>query len=169
MPLPTAWHPVPDVGATRDQGSGATPCVHPQVGRLFRGRQFAHRQVHSLPVRHVQRGHVRDLSEDATATSLPRHAHGAGVRQCPVPPRRPPQVLAAKISRRAHPAVSAAVQSAAGSHRASLEAGSPPGNAQSVLCDLGRRADRRLHLLRSLESPQFGIAEIMRHNLRRHV
>ena len=65
MPLPTTWHPVPHVGAARDQGSGPAPCAHPQVGRLLRGRQFAHRHVRPLPVHHVQRGHVRDLSEDA--------------------------------------------------------------------------------------------------------
>jgi hypothetical protein len=50
------------------QGSGAAPCVHPQVSRLPWGRQFAHRKIHSLPVRHVQRGHFRNLSEDAPAT-----------------------------------------------------------------------------------------------------
>ena len=44
-----------------------------------------------------------------------------------------------------------------------------PGDAQPVLCHPGQRADRRLHLLRPLERPQFSIAEIMRHNLRRCV
>ena len=77
MPLPTTWHPVPHVGAARDQGSDPAPCIHPQVGRLLRGRQFAHRHVRPLSVRHVQCGYVRDRSEDAAAASLPQHAHGA--------------------------------------------------------------------------------------------
>src|SRR5574337_683089 len=114
MPLPTTWHPVSYVGAARNQGSGSAPCSHPQVGGLFWGCQLAHRQVHLLAVRHVQRGHVRDLSEDAAAASFAWHAHGAGTGQCPIPPRGPAQTLASKISRRAHPAVSAAVQSATG-------------------------------------------------------
>ena len=169
MPLPTTWHPVSYVGAARNQGSGSAPCPHPQVGGLFRGRQLAHRQVHPLSVRHVQRDHVRDLSEDAAAASLAWYAHGAGTGQCLIPPCGPAQTLASNISRRAHPAVSAAVLSATGSHRASLEVGPPPGEAQPVLRQLGRRADRRLHMLRSLENTQFGATAIMRHNLRRYV
>jgi hypothetical protein len=169
MPLPTTWHPVPQMGAARGQGSGPAPCAHPQVGRVLRGRQRAHRHVHPLSVRHVQRGHVRDRSEDAAAAARPRHAHGAGGGQCPVPPRGFAQTVASNISRRAHPAVSAAVQSAAGPRRASLEAGPPHGDAQPVLRHLGRRADRRLHMLRPLEKAQLGTAEIMRHKLRRYV
>ena len=45
----------------------------------------------------------------------------------------------------------------------------PHGDAQPVLRHLGRRADRRLHMLRPLENTQLGAAEIMRHNLRRYV
>lgn len=167
MPLPTTGHSVSHVGATRDQGSGADPCAHPQVGRLLRGYQFAHRHVHPLAVRHVQRGHVRNLSEDAATASLAWHAHGAG--QCPVPPRGPAQARASKISRRARPAVSAAVQSAAGLHRASLEARPPHGDTQPVLRHPGRRVDRHLHMLRPLANAQLGATESMRHNLRRYV
>lgn len=54
LQLPTTWHPVPHVGTARDQGSGFASCTHSQVGRLFCRRQFAHRQVHPLSVRHVQ-------------------------------------------------------------------------------------------------------------------
>jgi hypothetical protein len=54
-------------------------------------------------------------------------------------------------------------------HRARLEAGPPPGDAQPLLRHPERRADRRLHMLRPLENAQFGATEIMRHNLRRYV
>ena len=54
-------------------------------------------------------------------------------------------------------------------HRARLEVGPPHGDAQPVLRHLGRRADRRLNVLRPLEKPQLGPASIMRHNLRRYV
>ena len=67
----------------------SSPCAHPQVGRVLRGRQRAHRHVRPLPVRHVQCGRVRDLSEDAAAASHPPYANGAGAGQCPVPPRGP--------------------------------------------------------------------------------
>ena len=73
--------------------------------------------------------------------------------QCQVPSRGPAPALASKTSRRAHRAVSAAVQSAAGPHRARLEVGPPHGDAQPVLRHLGRRADRRLNVLRPLEKP----------------
>jgi hypothetical protein len=169
MPLPTTWHSVSYVGAARNQGSGSAPCPHPQVSGLCWGRQLAHRQVHPLSVRHVQRGHVRDLSEDAAAASLAWHAHGAGTGQCPIPPRGPAQTLAPKISRRAHPAVSAAIKSATGSHRARLETRSPHGDTQPVLRHPGRRGNCHLHLLRPLENTQFSATETMRHNLRRYV
>ncbi len=169
MPLPTPWYPVSYVGAARNQGSGPAPCPHPQVGGLFWGRQLAHRQVHPRAVRHVQRGHVRDLSEDAAAASFAWHAHGAGPGQCPIPPRGPAQALTSKISRRAHPAVSPTVQSATGPHRARLEAHPPHSDTQPVFHHPGRRRDRRLHVLRPLENTQLSATEIMRHNLRRYV
>jgi transposase len=169
MPLPTTWHPVSPVGTARDQGSDPAPCAHPQVGRLCWCRQFAHRHIHPLSVRHVQCGHIRDRSEDAAAAARPRHAHGAGGGHCPVPPRGVAQTVASNISRRAHPAVSAAVQSAAGPRRARLEAGPPRGDAQPVLRHLGRSAHCRLNVLRPLEKAQLGAAEIMRHKLRRYV
>ena len=59
-------------------------------------------------MRYVQCGHVQDLSENAAVASLPR-ARGSA------------QALASEISRWADAAVSAAVLSAAGPHRARLE------------------------------------------------
>ena len=156
MPLPTTWHALSDVGAARDQGSCAEPCSHPQVGRLLRCRQLEHRQVRPLHVRQVQRGHVRDLSEETSAASLARQAHGNCTGQCQVPPRGTSQTLASAISHRAHLAVSAAVQSAAGTHRASLETGPPHGYAQPVLRHPGRIAHRRLKVLRPLEKTKLG-------------
>ena len=64
MPLPAAWHPMPDVGAARDQGPGAAARAHPQIGRVLRRGQSAYRQVRPLPVREVRCGHVRELSEE---------------------------------------------------------------------------------------------------------
>ena len=166
MPLPTTWHPLPDMGAARDQGSGTDPCAHPPVGRLLWCRQFEPRHVRPLPVRHVRRGHVRDRSEDASAASLPRQMHGDCAGQCHGPPCCPAQARASAISHRAHLAVSAAVQPAAGPHRARLEVGPPHGDAQPCLRHPGRMAHRRLNVRRPLEKTQLGAAQRMRHNLR---
>lgn len=48
MPLPATRLTVPDVGATRDQGSGIVPRPHAQIGRLFRRCQPVQRKVCSL-------------------------------------------------------------------------------------------------------------------------
>ena len=157
MPLPTTWHALPNVGAARDQGSCAEPCSHPQVSRLLRCRQLEYWQVRPLHVRHVRRGYVRDLSEEASAASLARQAHGDCAGQCQVPPRCPSQTLASEISHRAHLAVSAAVQSTAGTHRASLETGPPHGYAQPFLRHPRRIAHRSRHVLRPLEKTKLSV------------
>jgi hypothetical protein len=137
MPLPTTWHPLSDVGAVRGQGSCTDPCSHPQVGSLLRRRQLEHKQVRPPHVRQVRRGHVRDLSEDASAASLPRQAHDDCAGQFQVPLRGTAQALASEISHRAHLAVSAAIQSAADPHRASLEVGPPIATHNRFFATLG--------------------------------
>lgn len=54
-------------------------------------------------------------------------------------------------------------------HRACLEAHPPHGDTQPVFRYPGRRRDRRLHVLQSLENTQLSATEIMRYNLRRYV
>ena len=78
-------------------------------------------------------------------------------------------VLAFEISHGAHLAVSATVQSAAGSYRARLETGPPLGDTQPVLRHLGRSALRSRVVLRPLEKTKLSAATIMRHYLRRNV
>ena len=169
MPLPATWYPVPDVGTARDQRSGADACAYPQISGLLWCRQFGHRQVRTRDVREVRRGHIRDLSEEAAAASIPRQAHGRGTRQRQIPPCRASQAIALQVSRRPDATVSATVQPAVGTYRASLEVGSPHGNAQSVLRHAGRSALSGLNLLRPLETSKFDASKIMRHYLRRYV
>lgn len=169
MPLPAAWHKVPDVGTTRDQGSGVDACADPQVsGLLWRG-QSEHRQVYSLHLREVRRRHIRGLSEEALAASFPSQAHGDCAGQRQIPPCRASQTPALEISRRSFLAVSAAIQSAAGTYRTSLEISPPLGNTQSVLRHTGRSPSRSLNMLRPLENSKLDTSKIMRHYLRRYV
>lgn len=60
MPLPAAWHAVPDVGAARDQRPGAAACADSQVGGLPRGGRSEQWQVCARHVREVRCRHVRD-------------------------------------------------------------------------------------------------------------
>ena len=169
MPLPTAWHAMSDVGATQGQGSGADACAHPQIGGLLWRGQSAHRQIHTRHVREVRRGHIRELPEEAPAASLARQAHGDRAGQRQIPPRHSACALAATVSKGAQPAFSAAMQSAVGTHRARLEAGSPHGHAQPFLRHVGRTTHRSRAMLRSLATLQSIAAQTMRHYLRRYV
>jgi hypothetical protein len=169
MPLPTARHTMPDVGAARGQGSGADACAHPQIGSVLWRGQSEYGQIHTHHVREVRCSHLRDLSEEASAASLARQAHGDRAGQRQVPPRRTSQAIAAEISIRAQLAVSAAVQPAVGTHRAGLEAGSSNGYAQLLLRNPGRRALSSRAMLRPLATTQFGAAQTMRHYLSRYV
>ena len=158
MPLPAAWHAMPDVGAARGQGSRADACAHTQIGSLLWRGQSEHGQVRTRHVREVRRRDVRDLSEEAPAASFSGHAHGGRARQRQIPPRNTAQAPAAEISRRAQLAVSTAVQSAIGAHRAGLEAGPPHGYAQPFLRHPGRIAHCGRQMLRPLATTQFGAA-----------
>jgi len=158
VPLPTAWHTVPDVGAARAQGSGADACANPQIGSVLWCGQSEYRQIHTRHVREVRCAHVREFSEATPAPSLARQAHGCRAGQRQVPPRNTAKALACEISLRAQPAISATVQSAARSYRASLEAGPAHGNAQPILRHLGRIARNSRAMLRPLATIQFSAA-----------
>ena len=158
MPLPTAWHPVPNVGAARGQGSGCAACTHPQIsGVLWRG-QSEYRQIHTRNVRQVRRGYFREFSKATPTASFARQANGNSPRQRQIPPCRTSQTLDSEISGRAQSAVPAAVQSATRSYRASLEVGQTFGHAQQILCNLGRTAHGSRAMLRPLAKIQFNAA-----------
>lgn len=70
MPFPTTRHPVPDVGAAGDQGSGVAPRPYAQVSGLLWFRQFEHRQIRPLSMRQVRRHHIRRFPEKTAAASL---------------------------------------------------------------------------------------------------
>ena len=169
MPLPAAWHQVPDVGTARDQGSGTDACSDPQICGLLWRRQPEHREVRARHVREVRRGHIRGVFEEASAASLPWQAHGGCIGQRQIPPCRASQAFALEISGRPEAIVSATVQSAVGTYRASLEVGSSYGDAQSVLRYAGRSPRRSLDMFRPLAVSKFDAAKIMRHYLRRYV
>lgn len=158
MPLPAAWHAMPDVGAARGQGSGADACAHPQIGSLLWRGQSEYRQVRTRHVREIRRRHVRDLSEETPTASFSGHAHGCRARQRQVPPRNTSQAPAAEISHRAQLAVSTAVQSAVGAHRAGLEAGPPNSHAQPLFRHLGRIAHCGRKMFRPMATTQFSAA-----------
>lgn len=158
MPLPAAWHAMPDVGTARGQGSGADACAHPKIGGLLWCGQSQYRKIHTRHVRKIRRRYVRELSEEAPAASPAQQAHGDSAGQRQVPPRHTSQALAAEISHRAQFAVSAAVQSAVGSHRAGLEAGPPHRHAQPLLRHVERTARCGRAMLRPVATTQFGAA-----------
>ena len=169
MPLPTAWHAMPDVGAARDQGSGTDACSRPQIGGLLWRGQFEYRQIHTRHVREIRRGHVRRFPEETPAASLTRQTHGRRAGQRQVPPCRPAGAFTLAVPQGTQPAFPAAIQPAVGAHRACLEAGPPHGNAQPVLRHDERTARCGRAMLRPLATTQFGVAQIMRHYLRRYV
>jgi len=169
MPLPATRHPMPDVGAAGAQGSRVDPCAHPKVGGLLWRGEPGQREVYSLHGREVRCPDVRGVPEEAAAASLARQAHGCRAGQRQIPPCRVAGTLAAEIPPGAHAALFAAVQPAAGAHRARLEARAPNGDAQPLLRYVGRTARRHRAMLRSLATSQFRSASAMRHYLRRYV
>ena len=169
MPLPTTWHPVSEVGTARGQGSRVAPRSDPKVGGLFRCGPLEQRKVCSLPVREVQRADVRGFPEVAAAASLTRQTHGDRARQRQIPPCRASGPSTQETPESTDLALFAALQSAVGAYRTSLEARSSHGYAQPFLRNAGRNTLRNRHLLRSLAKTKLRIAKIMRHYLRRYV
>ena len=156
MPFPTTRHTVPDVGAPGGQRPGAIPCAHAQVGGLLRGGEFEDGQIRPLDVREIRRPHVRNFPEEAVAAPLARQAHGHRARQCPIPPCHIIGAPVTRIPEGIDPVVLAAIQPAAGSHRAGLEAGAATGHTQPVLRHSGRIATRSRIMFRLLAKTECG-------------
>src|SRR3990172_10562321 len=169
MPFPATRYPVPDVGASGDQGPGIAPCSHAQVGGLFRFRQSEYWQVRPFPMRQVRRPHVRSVPEEVAAASVTWQAHGDRAGQREIPPCPIARAPAEAIPQGSDLAVTAAIQSATGPHRAGLEAGAAFGDAQPLLRHPGRIAHRGRLLFRPMAETKRSAAEIMRHYLRRYV
>ena len=158
MPLPTARHAVPYVGAARDQGSRAVPCSHPQVSGLLWRCQPRQRQVRPFHVREIRCSDVRGIPEETVAASHARKTHGDRARQRPIPPCHLVGTVTQEIPSGHDLVIPTAIQPTVGSHRAGLEIDSPHGNAQPLLCHPDRSPCRRRHLLRPLAKSQSCVA-----------
>ena len=169
MPFPATRYPLPHVGTPGRQGPRRDPCLNPQVYRLLRRGQSSPWQIHSLNIPHIRCSYLRGIPENIVAASRAQQTDGRDTRQCPLPPRQTAQAAAAKASSAPRIAVSTAVQSATGSHRAGLEVGASIGHAQPVLCPPGGCEKRHRLMLRPVAKTQFSAAKIMRHYLRRYV
>jgi len=76
MPLPAARNALPDVGASRRQGSSGYPCADAQVYRLLWSGQPAHGQICSFSVHQVRCQNLRGFSEETAAASLTEQKDG---------------------------------------------------------------------------------------------
>lgn len=169
MPLSTARFASTHVDPARNQGSSLAACADPKIrGVLWRG-EFKHRQVCVCNVRRVQCRDVPGIPQETVAVPLPRQAHGGRAGQRQIPPRRFAGTFPAQIPQGVEIVVPATVQSAARTDRTSLEARPTNRHAQPVLCDTRRGARCRRNLFQSLAKTQSGVAQIMRHYLRRYV
>lgn len=155
MPLPTARHAVPDVGSARGQGPGADACPHSQISCVLWRSQPEHRQIRACPVREVRRAHLREFPEALATASVAQQTYGRCTRQRQIPPRHTTGAVAPEISQDPHVALSAAIQSPTGTHRARLEVGSPHGDPQSLLRNLARTPCSGRTMLRPLANIEF--------------
>ena len=168
MSLPATRFALSDVGPAGEQGPHSAARADAQVHRLPQGRQPAHREIRSANVQGVQ---CRDLQTLSTATAASPNAppYDRGTRQCSIPSRRTPDFVLAPARSVTATAVSAALQFVARLDRASLEAGSAPGNPQSLLPPRSGRARGRQRLLRSLATPESDSTKTTLHYLSRCV
>ena len=169
MSLPATRFALSHVGTAGNQGPCLAARLDSKVYCLFRCRQFDHRSVHTHDVHDLQRRHLPELSQAVAAPKEARAAHDPDTRQRPLPSRITPGRVSAPPCSRSKATVSAALQSATGPDRASLEADPAPGDSQPLLCDAYRSAQSRQRLLRPLAPTKQSTAPPMRHYLRRCV
>jgi hypothetical protein len=169
MSLPATWFPLPHVGTARDQRPDPAACADPQIRILLWGGQPGYRAVRTNDVPHLQCSHVQNVPPAPVASADAGAPYDRRARQRPIPSRKAPGQVPASQCPTAASAVPAALQSATGSNRAGLEAGSTPRHPQSLLCHAVKRADSPQRLLRSLAQAQQGTASTMLHYLRRRV
>ena len=150
MSLPTTRFALPHVGTARNQGPHLAARADPQVRRLLWRGQPAQWSVRSHDVRDFQRRHVPELSAASAAPAHTGTAHDAGTGQRSLSSRDPLGAIFAPPRSRSAAGVSAAIQSATGPDRTSLEADPAPRNAQPVLRNASRSAQSRQRVLRPL-------------------
>lgn len=153
MSLPATRLALPHVGAAGNQRPHSAACTDPQVRGLFRCRQPGNRPVRAHDVPHLQRRHFPELPQKAAAPPADsRKANDLGAGQCPISSRDTPSRLPAPPCSPPAAAVSAALQPATGSDRASLETDPATGNSQSLLRNPSRSTESGQRLLQSLAS-----------------
>ena len=169
MPLPTTRHTLPNVDCAGDQRPGADPCSHTPVDCLLWRREFGDREIRVRLVRYVRCQNIRSVFDVVAASTHPRQAHGDRVRQRPIPPCQATRTAAAQIPQSADAPIPAAIQSAVGADRTSLETHPAIGHPQPALRNTWRSARRRADMFQSVAETQLCTEETMRHYLRRYV
>jgi len=169
MPLPTTWHTLSDVDCAGGQRPGADPCANAQVDCLLWGGEPGDGEIRIQLMRHVRCQDIRGFLDVATAPAYQGKTHGHCLGQRPIPPCQATRAVAAQISQGADTPVPAAIQSAVGANRTSLETHPTLGHPQPVLRDAYRGTRRRAAMLRSVDKTEHDIEAVMRHYLRRYV
>lgn len=169
MPLPTARHALPHVGAAGAERPGVATCAHPQIGGLLRRGQPQKRSVGDAARIGVQRRDLRGVSEAIASPSCQRQTAGAHCGQRAVPPFAYARAITAKISPHTHVTLSSTIQPKFEPHRAGVEACAPLGYPQSIFRRTRRTHRCGLRTVRPMATAQCRVAKIMLHYLRRYV
>jgi hypothetical protein len=169
MPFPATRHSQPYVGATRGQGPRDCPRTNPSLHGVLWGYMPPQRSIGQQSYAKVQCCHLCRVLTPHYPTPTTEQAHGPDPGQCPVPSRQNPQALASQASKIAYAVVSPAVQPGTQSDREGLETGTSPCYPQSILLNTGRSRRCRQGTTCSMGTPQFPVASLMRHHLRRCV
>ena len=117
----------------------------------------------------VQCRNLSALPRAVAAASNARSPYHSRAGQRSLPSRCNPGPVPAPAHCTLEASVSSTLQSSTGTHRAGLQADSPPSDAQPLLPYTRRSAQRRECLLQSLASPEHDPTETMLHYLRRCV
>lgn len=169
VPFPAARDTKPNVGTTRNKRPDIAACAYAQIGSVLRCGQHEHWQVRSNHLRQVQRRNIRAFSETNIAPPNTRQTDGDHPGQCPIPPCGAACSIVGKKSQNSEIGVSAAIQPATCSNRASMEACQAHCNTQPILCNVDHVDRGRRIMFRPMEKTKPDSDKIMRHNLSRHV